>query len=62
MDAETLIRPVVEGANLELVEVTFSREAGRRILRVVVDRDGGIAVKEPYARVSVVPITAMRGR
>lgn len=42
MDAETLIRPVVEGANLELVEVTFSREAGRRILRVVVDRDGGL--------------------
>lgn len=42
MDAETLIRPVVEGANLELVEVTFTREAGRRILRVVVDRVGGL--------------------
>lgn len=42
MDAETLIRPVVEGADLELVEVTFTREAGRRILRVVVDRVGGL--------------------
>jgi len=42
VDAETLIRPVVEGAGLELAEVTLRREAGRRILRVVVDRDGGL--------------------
>ena len=38
MDAEELIRPVVEGAGFDLVEVAFRREAGRRILRVVVDR------------------------
>ena len=42
MDAETLVRPVIEGAGLELVEVTFRRESGRRVLRVLVDRDGGV--------------------
>jgi ribosome maturation factor RimP len=42
VDAETLVRPVVEGAGLELVEVTLQRESGRRILRVTVDRDGGV--------------------
>jgi ribosome maturation factor RimP len=42
MDAETLVRPVVEGAGLELYEVSFRREAGRQILRVTVDREGGV--------------------
>ncbi|MEO8293656.1 MAG: ribosome maturation factor RimP [Actinomycetota bacterium] len=42
MDAEALVAPVVEAAGLELVEVTFNREGGRRVLRVVVDRDGGV--------------------
>jgi ribosome maturation factor RimP len=42
MEAETLIRPVIEGAGLELVEVAFRRESGRRVLRVVVDREGGV--------------------
>jgi ribosome maturation factor RimP len=42
MDAETLVRPVIEGAGLELVEVSFRRESGRRVLRVLVDRDGGV--------------------
>lgn len=42
MDAETLVRPVVEGEGLELVDVTFGREAGRRILRLTVDRAGGV--------------------
>ncbi len=37
MDAESLARPVVEGAGLELVEVAFGRERGRTVLRVVVD-------------------------
>ena len=39
MDAEAVARPVVEGAGLELVEVTFARDGGRRVLRVVVDRE-----------------------
>jgi ribosome maturation factor RimP len=39
VDAEALIRPAVEGAGLELVEVVQRREGGRRILQVTVDRD-----------------------
>lgn len=42
MDAETLVRPVVEAAGVDLVDVTFGREGGRRILRLTVDRDGGV--------------------
>jgi ribosome maturation factor RimP len=42
VDAESLVRPVVEGAGLELVDVVFRREGGRRVLRVTVDRDGGL--------------------
>ncbi|MGH2530548.1 MAG: ribosome maturation factor RimP [Actinomycetota bacterium] len=44
MDAEALVRPVVEWAGLELWEVTYRKEAGRMVLRVTVDRDGGIDV------------------
>lgn len=40
-DVEELIRPVVEAAGLELWDVTYRREAGRRVLRVIVDRAGG---------------------
>jgi ribosome maturation factor RimP len=36
-----LVRPLVEAAGLELWEVSFGREGGRRILRVTVDRPGG---------------------
>ena len=42
MDVEGLVRPVVEASGLELVEVAFHREQGRRVLRVTVDRDGGV--------------------
>ncbi|MGH2679251.1 MAG: ribosome maturation factor RimP [Actinomycetota bacterium] len=42
MDAEPLVRPVIEGEGLELVDVTFGRESGRRILRVTVDHDDGV--------------------
>jgi ribosome maturation factor RimP len=41
-DVEALVRPVVEAVGLELWEVTFRREAGRRVLRVTVDREGGV--------------------
>ena len=44
MDAEALVAPVVEAAGLELVEVTFQRESGRKVLRVVVDREGGVDI------------------
>jgi ribosome maturation factor RimP len=39
---EQLVRPVVEAAGVELWDVSFGKEAGRMVLRVVVDRDGGI--------------------
>lgn len=42
MDTAALIRPVVERAGLELVEVAFGHEHGRKVLRVTVDRDGGV--------------------
>jgi ribosome maturation factor RimP len=51
VDAEPLIRPVVEGEDLELVDVSFGREGGRRILRVTVDREGGVDL-DAISRVS----------
>jgi ribosome maturation factor RimP len=42
VETEALVRPVVEGAGLELVDVTFRGERGRRVLRVTVDREGGV--------------------
>jgi ribosome maturation factor RimP len=42
MEVEAMVRPVVEAAGLELVEASFARERGRRILRVTVDRVGGV--------------------
>ena len=41
-EVEAVVRPVVEAAGLELWEATFGREAGRRVLRVTVDREGGV--------------------
>jgi ribosome maturation factor RimP len=55
MDVEALVRPVVESAGLELVEATFRKEGGRRILRVTVDREGGVdldAISEASERIS----------
>ncbi len=37
-----MVAPAVEAAGLEFVDVTFRRESGRRILRVTVDREGGV--------------------
>jgi ribosome maturation factor RimP len=43
VDAEALVRPVVEGAGFELFDVAFGGgAAGRPTLRVTVDRDGGL--------------------
>jgi ribosome maturation factor RimP len=41
-DVEGLVRPVVESSGLELWEVSFRKEGGRMVLRVTVDRDGGV--------------------
>ncbi len=42
MDLEGLLRPVLDADGIELVEVGLSREHGRRVLRVTVDREGGV--------------------
>lgn len=55
MEVEAMVRPVVEAAGLELIEATFVREQGRRILRVTVDREGGVdldAIGDVSERVS----------
>jgi ribosome maturation factor RimP len=41
MDLEPVIKSVVEHDGLELVEVTFGMESGRRVLRVTVERPDG---------------------
>lgn len=42
MDLESLVAPVVEAAGLELFDVELRGEGRRRILRVTVDREGGL--------------------
>jgi ribosome maturation factor RimP len=42
MNVEALVRPVVESDGLELVEVSFGKEANLRVLRITVDREGGV--------------------
>ena len=43
MDLEPVIKSVVEHDGLELVEVNFGMESGRRVLRVTIERpDGGL--------------------
>jgi ribosome maturation factor RimP len=44
MDVEALVRPVVESAGLELWEVSYRKEGGRMVLRIAVDREGGVDV------------------
>jgi ribosome maturation factor RimP len=55
MDIEALVRPVVESSGLELVEAAFRRDGGRRVLRITVDRDGGVdlaAISDASERIS----------
>jgi len=55
MDLEGLVRPVVEAAGLELVEVALHSGKGRRVLRVTVDREGGLdldTIAETSERIS----------
>jgi len=42
VETEALVRPVVEGAGFELVDLTYRGDRGRRVLRVTIDRDGGV--------------------
>ena len=55
MDLEALVAPVVEAAGLDLVDVELRREGKRRVLRVTVDRGGGLdldTIAEVSERVS----------
>ncbi len=55
MELESLLGPVIQAAGLELVEVSFHRGHGRGILRVIVDREGGVdldAIGEASERIS----------
>jgi ribosome maturation factor RimP len=55
MDLEGTIRSVVEGAGLELVEANLHRGPGRSLLRVTVDREGGVdldAIADASGRIS----------
>jgi ribosome maturation factor RimP len=42
MDLESTVEPVVQTAGMELVDLTFRREGGGKILRVTIDREGGV--------------------
>jgi ribosome maturation factor RimP len=44
VDVEALVRPVVEGAGYELVDVAYAGGGGHRSLRVTVDRPEGLDV------------------
>jgi len=56
MDVEALVGPVIESAGLRLWDLRWGRESGRRVLRVYVDREGGVdldaiaAVSEKISR------------
>ncbi len=55
VELETVVGRIVETAGLELVEVTFRREGRGRVLRVTVDRRGGVdldAIAETSERLS----------
>jgi ribosome maturation factor RimP len=55
VDVAALVRPVVEREGFEFVEASFAGGSGRRVLRVTVDRDGGVdldALAEISERVS----------
>jgi ribosome maturation factor RimP len=54
-NVEELVRPVVEAVGLSLWDVDLRKEAGRLILRVTVDREGGVdleTIAETSERVS----------
>ena len=55
MDLERWVRPVVESAGLDLVDLGFQRGNGGHLLRVTVDRQGGVdldAIADVSERIS----------
>jgi ribosome maturation factor RimP len=41
-----IIEPILQGERIELVEIIFRREAGRQVLRLLVDKDDGIQLSD----------------
>ncbi|PLX44902.1 MAG: ribosome maturation factor RimP [Deltaproteobacteria bacterium] len=50
-EIDSIVRPVVEDFGFELVDVEMTSEHGRQILRLLLDKEGGITLDE-CARVS----------
>ena len=42
----SLAQPVVEGLGMELVDVAIVTDHGRRVLRVTIDKPGGVTVDD----------------
>ena len=61
MDLEGVIGSVVEAAGLELVEVGFTSRSGRRVLRVTVDREGGVDLDTIAETATLARVTAILG-
>ena len=62
MDAEALVRPVIEQAGFEFVELATTREQGRKVLRVVVDRPERAGVKFADADLIGYPVQVTVGK
>ncbi len=45
-EVEAFVQPVVQEMSLELVEVQFRRESGGWVLRLFIDREGGVTVDD----------------
>ncbi|MCX5693493.1 MAG: ribosome maturation factor RimP [Candidatus Omnitrophica bacterium] len=41
-----IIEPILQGEQVELVEIIFRKEAGRQVLRLLVDKDDGIQLSD----------------
>ncbi|MDO8603696.1 MAG: ribosome maturation factor RimP [Candidatus Omnitrophota bacterium] len=41
-----IIEPILQEERIELVEIIFKKEAGRQVLRLLVDKDGGIRMAD----------------
>lgn len=45
-DIEKQIQPVVESEKMELVDIQYATESGRKVLRVFLDKEGGIKLRD----------------
>ena len=43
---DAIVRPIVQSLGLELVEIAFSGRAKKGLLRITIDRDGGVGIEE----------------